>query len=36
MPYFPFDPVLVTVISLATTVAWLLSVYWASSKGAKS
>ncbi len=36
MSYFPFDPVLVTIISLAATVAWLLSVYWASSKGAKS
>lgn len=36
MSSFPFIDLLVIAIALVTTIAWLGSIYYAASKGAKS
>lgn len=36
MPSFPFDPWLIIAITLGVTILWLGTVYYASSKSAKS
>jgi hypothetical protein len=36
MPSFPFNPLLIIAITLGVTIAWLYSVYYVSSKSAKT